>query len=191
METLEIDILGRSSLYILSLLLLVITSCGELSEYDSLQVKEALADSLLNTTESWNMNMVLVDEGTTLLKLRGSRSVTIKESTRNETRISGPVFIEIFKDTGELKSTVVCDSAFYLPDDATFEMFGNVLVTTEDGKKLSSSYLKWERKKDMVSTPEFVTFVSPPDSIAANGFIGNTELTSYILNEGGGTTVID
>lgn len=188
---LEIDILARNSFYIASFLLLISISCGDLSEYDSLQVKEVLGDSLLNTTESWNMDMILVDGGTTLLKLRGSKSITIKEATRNETRISGPVFIEIFKETGELKSTVVCDSAFYKPDDSIFEMFGNVIVNTADGKSLSSEYLKWDRKKDEVNTPEFVIFVSPPDSIAANGFIGNSDLTAYILNEGGGKTVID
>lgn len=34
-------------------------------------------------------------------------------------------------------------------------------------------------------------FYIPPDSIAANGFYGNSNLTNYTLNEGGGKVVIE
>ena len=83
------------------------------------------------------------------------------------------------------------DSAVYLSKTATFKLYGNVRVHTVDGKRLRSSYLQWERDIDKISTPEFVIFISPPDSIAANGFFGDTDLTKYTLNEGGGTVVIN
>ena len=79
----------------------------------------------------------------------------------------------------------------YRPDDEIFEMYHNVIVKTQEGRELRSDFLLWERKKDMVSTPEFVIFISPPDSIAAYGFYGNSDLTNYTLNEGGGQVVIE
>ena len=187
----ETGILERFSSLIGLIFFLVVLSCSNLSEYDNQQIREALADSILSTTESWDIDMNIIEDGIRILKLKGSYAFTIKQTDLHETRISGPVFINIFKENGELESTVTCDSALYKPDEAQFEMFGEVRVITEDGRKLSSEYLKWERKIDKVSTSEFVIFISPPDSIAANGFFGNTDLTNYTLNEGGGQVVID
>ncbi|MBO6524593.1 MAG: LPS export ABC transporter periplasmic protein LptC [Balneolaceae bacterium] len=187
----ETDILVRFSLLSGFIFSLFVLSCSNLSEYDNQQIKEALADSILSTTESWDVNMNIIEDGIRILNLKGDYAFTIKQTDLHETRISGPVSIKIFKENGQLKSTVTCDSALYKPDDAQFEMFGEVRVITEDGRKLRSEYLKWERKIDQVSTPEFVIFISPPDSIAANGFYGDTDLTNYTLNEGGGQVVID
>lgn len=187
----ETDILVPFKRYFLFIPLLGLIACSQLSEYDNQQIEQALADSLLSTTESWDVDMNLIENTTKILNLKGSYAFTIKKSDLHETRISGPVFIEIYNEDGSLESTISCDSSLYKPDEAIFEMFGEVRVLTEDGRKLRSEYLKWERNIDRVSTPEFVIFISPPDSIAANGFFGNTDLTNYTLNEGGGQVVLD
>ena len=175
----------------LSLLLLLANNCGELTEYENQQVQEALSDSLFTTTESWGINMEIMEEGKLKLKLTGSYAASIKNENQNITKISGPVYIEIFDEEGKPDTFVETDSAIHLPDKAAFEMFGNVRVDAPEGKKLRSEYLKWERERDRVSTPEFVIFISPPDSIAAEGFFGNSDLTNYTLNEGGGRAVIE
>lgn len=187
----ETGILGPFKPYFLIIPLLGLLACSNLSEYDNQQIKQALADSLLSTTESWDVNMNMIEGGSLILNLQGSHAFNIKNSEIHETRIKGPVKILIYKENSVLESTVTCDSAVYKPEDAIFEMFKNVQVTTEDGRKLRSEYLKWERNADKVSTPEFVIFISPPDSIAANGFFGDTDLTNYTLNEGGGQVVLD
>lgn len=187
----ETGILVPFRRYFFILPFLGILACSKLSEYDSKQIQQALADSLLSTTESWDVNMNLIEDGQLILNLNGEYAFTIKNSKLHETRIRGPVQIKIFEEDGTLESTVTCDSAIYKPDDAIFEMFGQVNVITKDGRKLRSEYLKWQRNQDKISTPEFVIFISPPDSIAANGFFGNTDLTSYTLNEGGGQVVLD
>lgn len=188
---LETGILVPFKRYLLILPLFGLLACSKLSEYDSKQIQQALADSLLSTTESWNIDMNLIEDGTLVLNLQGDYAFTIKNSTLHETRIQGPVQIKIFEENGKLESTVTCDSAIYKPDDAVFEMFGKVNVVTVDGRKLRSEYLKWQRNQDRVSTSQFVIFISPPDSIAANGFFGDTNLTNYTLNEGGGQVVLN
>jgi LPS export ABC transporter protein LptC len=170
---------------------LLTTSCGELTEFENKQVQEALSDSLFTTTESWGINMEVLENGKLKLKLSGSYAASIKDESRNMTKISGPVYIEIFDDEGQPDTFVNADSAVHKPVEAEFELFGNVRVDAPEGKKLRSKYLKWERQRDRVSTPEFVIFISPPDSIAAQGFFGNSDLTNYTLNEGGGRAVID
>lgn len=188
----ETGILAQLSiLYKLTFILILCTACTQLSEYDNQQVELALGDSLLNSTESWGFSMNIIENGKVRMNMEGSYSYNIQQSGENQTKIRGPVLIKIFDDTGKLESTVTSDSAFYEPERGRFEMFRNVEVITVDGKNLRSEYLLWERKLDRVSTPEFVIFISPPDSIAANGFFGNSNLTNYTLNEGGGKVVID
>lgn len=186
-----IAILERFNRIAYILIAVVAFSCDDLSEFDNQQVKLALADSLLNSTENWGFSMNLIEGNLIRMKMDASYSLNIQKNGNNESRISGPVVIQIFDIHGKLESTVECDSAFYEPDKSRFEMFYNVNVTTVDGKNLRSEYLLWERKIDEVSTPAFVIFISPPDSIAANGFKGNSDLTNYTLNEGGGKVVIE
>ncbi|MGN8225888.1 LPS export ABC transporter periplasmic protein LptC [Gracilimonas sp. BCB1] len=173
------------------LLLFLVLGCGELTDFENKQVQEALSDSLFTTTESWGINMEIMEDGKLTLKLSGTYAASIKNENQNITKISGPVYIEIFDEAGKPDTFVYTDSAVHLPDKSAFEMFGSVRVNAPEGKKLRSEYLKWERQKDRVSTPEFVIFISPPDSIAAEGFFGDSDLTNYTLNEGGGRAVID
>ncbi len=186
-----IDILVRIKSISFFLFAFIFFACNDLNEFDSKQVELALGDSLLNSTESWGFKMNMLEGGINRIKMSGSYSYNIQQDGENQTTISGPVLIEIFNESGELESTITCDSAFYEPDKGRFEMFRNVDVVTYDGKNLRSEYLLWERNFDKVSTPEFVIFISPPDSIAANGFYGNSDLTNYTLNEGGGKVVIE
>jgi len=49
---------------------MVMTACGELSEYENKQVEEALNDSLLSTTESWDINMEVLEDEMLKMTLR-------------------------------------------------------------------------------------------------------------------------
>ena len=189
---LETVILALSKLsWLLSLPFVLAVACSGLSEFEQQQVNQALADSLLKSTESWEFTMNLMEDQALKMSMTGSYSFNIQTEAENITYISGPVHIQIFNEEKELESEVFCDSAEYQPDIEVFEMFENVEVTTQDGRILRSQHLLWERRLDRVSTPEFVIFISPPDSIAAKGFRGNSDLTDYTLNEGGGQVVID
>lgn len=172
-------------------LLLLALGCGELSDYENQQVQEALSDSLFTTTESWNIDMEVLEQGHLKLRLKGSYATSTKNEHQNVTHISGPVYIEIFNEEGQIETIVDADSAVHRPNIMEFELFGNVEVQAKEEKILRSDYLKWEREKDRISTPEFVVFIAPPDSIAAKGFFGNSDLTNYTLNEGGGRTIIN
>lgn len=187
----ETVILARYSSYLLLIPAFFLFTCTELSEYDNQQIRRALGDSLLNSTKSWGIDMNLYEEQQLIMNLRGSEALSVKGPDRSETRISGPVSITIYAEDGSIRSEVYSDSALYLPENIVFEMFGDVAVKTNDGKKLYSEYLKWERISDRVSTDQFVTFISPPDSITAVGFFGNSNLTEYTLNEASGEVVID
>lgn len=168
-----------------------IVSCGELSEEQTEQVDEALQDSLTSTTESWEVDMNLIEEGATKIRLWGSYAATYTEDGDNETRIKGPVKIHVLDTTGTLETEVFSDRAVYQPEDAIFEFYGNVKVNTADDRHLQSEYLEWSQDDNSIQTPKFVVVMTPTDSIAGTGFEGNTDLTDYTIKEPKGRVVVD
>lgn len=168
-------------------LFLAWSQCTELSEYDNERIQEALGDSLITSSTTKQVDMDIIENGTLKLNLKSSRALTITRDRNKTTYLSGPVAIDIFK-SDTLDTEVAADSAIYLPKDAQFELFGNVVVHSMNGRFLYSDYLKWLREDDEVTTPGRVLIITQTDSIAATGFVGNTDLTNYTLTEVTGKT---
>lgn len=185
---LELHKTGRALIF--SLLITVsISSCGELSEEQSQQVDEALKDSLTSTTETWKMDMEIIEEGSKKVRLWGSYAATFAD--KKETRIKGPITIHVFDSTGAIETKVFSDRAVYQPKDAIFEFYGNVRVNTADDRHLRSEYLEWMQDDNSIRTPKFVIVMTPTDSIAGTGFEGNTNLTNYTIKEPKGRVIVD
>lgn len=183
--------LNRLALLITVFCTLAATGCTDLSEFENEQIENAFNDSLLTSTVSEQVRMEIIEEGLLKVRLKAQSTESVNNENRNLTRMSGPVYIEIFGDRGQREMQVESDSAINYPNRSEFELFGNVRVITTDGRRLYTDFLKWQRTEDRVSTPEFVTFIDPPDSISAEGFFGKTDLTEYTLNKGGGKAIIE
>jgi len=183
----------KNFLLILSLLSMVaLSSCTELSDYEHQQVKEALQDSLLSATESWDINMNIIESGNKVINLTGTHAKSYTVDKKRETHIAGPVKIKVFDDsTGSVKTHVTCNRAIYRSEDEEFELFGDVYVKNRGGRTLRSEYLKWNRDKNKVSTPDFVRITTPSDSISGKGFNGTVDLTEYKIKKITGQVTIE
>lgn len=190
-----IDILEpHNTLYTLLISLLItgaLSSCGELSEEQAKQIDQALKDSLTSTTETWNVDMEIIEDGLTKIRLMGSYAATYNTEEVNETRIKGPVTIQVFDSSGTIKTRALSDRAVYKAEEAIFELYGNVRINTEDNRHLESEYLKWKQNKEMINTPKFVIITTPTDSIAGTGFEGTTDLTNYSIKEPKGRVIVN
>ena len=173
------------------------TNCTELSEYDRTQIKEALDDSLLSTTQSTGVYTEFLEDGYLKIVLRADESETLSESGLSETKFKGNVSVVIHDSTGNVTTTAFSNRAKYVTESSStfFEFFGDVTVYTKGDRRLSSEYLKWNRNKDRISTPEFIIIVTPTDSLSGRGFEGNTDLSEYTITGGGddvgGRVIID
>jgi LPS export ABC transporter protein LptC len=164
--------------------------CNDLSDFDKQQINKALADSLLDVTESWGVSMRLMEEETLKAKIKGSKATTYNDSDRKETLIEGPVHISVLDSTGMVTTTVKCDRAVYFSTTSSFEFMGDVRVHTHDDRKMRSVFLKWTRSDNKISTDKFVTIITPTDSLTGTGFKGTTDLEEYtILSPSGNVTV--
>ncbi len=167
------------------------TSCGELDQDETMNVNRALSDSLLSTTETWNLDMQIIEDGQKKVRLQGSYAASYNNDEVNETRIRGPITIHVFDSTAAIKTWVDSDSAIYRAEDSQFELFGDVRVRTRDKNHLESEYLKWNEADNKISTPQFVIVTSPEDSIAGTGFTGTTDLKNYVIREPSGESVFN
>lgn len=168
-----------------------IASCGDLNQDEAQQVNEALQDSLTSTTETWNLDMEIMEEGLKKIRLTGSYAASYNTEEANETRISGPVHVNVYDSTVSIKTWVDADSAIYRAESSEFELFGDVRVRTRDERRLQSEYLKWEQSKNRISTPRFVIITTPSDSIAGTGFTGESDLSSYTIKQPSGQVSLD
>lgn len=181
----------KALLFSLGITFVAVVSCSELSQDDTRKVNEALNDSLISSTETWDLDMTLIEEGLKKVRVRGSYAATYNLPELKETQIKGPVFIEVYDSTGAVKTEVTSDRAIYRAEDAEFELFGNVQVDTRDNRHLESEYLKWVQSDNYLSTPQFVIITTPQDSLAGTGFTGTTDLSSYTIKEPKGRVTVD
>ncbi len=184
----------HNTIYALLISLLItgaLSSCGDLSEEQSKKIDEALQDSLTSTTETWDVDMTITEDGLKKLRLMGSYAATYNTKDRNETRIKGPITIHLFDSSGTVKTRAYSDRAVYKTEDAIFELYGNVRVNTRDNRHLESEYLEWKQNENTINTPKFVVITTPTDSIAGTGFQGTTDLTNYSIKNPTGRIIVD
>ena len=160
-----------------------LSSCGELSESQTKRVSEALNDTLLSSTESWDIDMELMEEGQKKVRIQGTYAATYSMEAMNETRITGPVYVQVYDSTGSVETRVTSNRAVYLSRERVFKLFGDVHVRTNTDRRLRSEFLRWNSDSNRVSTPQFVIITTPSDSIAGNGFEGTTDLSEYTIRE--------
>ncbi len=178
-------------IFLCLLILVSISSCGDLSQEESQQVDEALKDSLTSSTETWDLDMEIMEDGQKKIRLWGSYAATYSTNNKNETRIKGPVTVHVFDSVGTVKTKVFSNRAVYKPEDAIFELFGDVQLETRDNRHLDSEYLEWNQSTNNIHTPKFVIIKTPTDSIAGTGFQGGTDLVDYTIKEPKGRVVVD
>lgn len=172
--------------------LLAISGCSDdLSPSESKEVNKALRDSLLSVTETWDPDLTLLEKGQKLIHLQGSYAASYDTDQLQETRIKGPVHLQVFDSLGHVTTRVSSNRAVYKRENIVFEFFGNVMVNTRDNRHLESEYLKWDRENQSISSDQFVIITTPTDSIAGKGFEGTPDLSEYTIRQVSGQVQIE
>lgn len=170
---------------------LLFSSCTELSEYDSQQVQAALNDSLLSTTESWDVEMTMLRDANTRMIIEGTHATQYQSEENKRTVIDGPVYIQLFDTLGNLETEAWSKKAIYHETDREFELMDSVRVQTVTDRSLYSEYLKYMQESEKISSPQFVIIITPNDSISGHGFTGQTDLSTYTIEEPRGRLIVD
>ena len=170
---------------------LLMGACTGLSDYDSEQIKATMNDSLIVTTESWDVEMVLMQHGRARILIEGSYAISYQSKNRKETHIDGPVYVQLFDTLGAVETEAWSKRAIYLEAKSEFELYDSVRVLTNTERELYTEFLVWSQNTDRITSPRFVTIITPTDSIAGRGFESGTDLADYVIEEISGRMLVD
>lgn len=165
------------------LVTLFIVSCSDLSEREKKRVNTALSDSLTNKTESWDVNMNLIESGKVRVNLSAPYSSTVQLDQGTESHFKGPVDIAVFDTSGHKITSIKCQKAIFRTREKVFEFFNNVVVKTDEKRTLRTEYLKWLQDSHNIQTNDYVTITTPADSIAGYGLKGTDDLKTYSITK--------
>lgn len=178
-------------LLLILLIFCTAAGCTDLSEYDNEQVRSSLNDSLITTTESWDVEMMLMKDGNARIFIEGNRAVSYQSPEKKQTNIDGPVYVQLFDTSGSVETEAWSGRAVYLDSTSEFELYDSVRVQTATNRELYSDYLLWSQETDRITSPRFVTIITPTDSISGRGFDGLTDLSSYTITDPRGRVIVE
>ncbi len=96
--------------------------------------------------------------------------------------------IDILDSLGNVSTHVVGDSGFIRETKGQVNIFGNVVVTTDDSTVLETEYLWWDSNTDRIKTDAFVRITSGDDVITGWGLDADNRLKDFkILSQVSGT----
>ena len=141
-------------LWLAAALFLLASSCGGGKRDVVAEVQQAAdtADELLI-----GMSFYLTDQGVRQAYLEADTAFVYENEGRTELK---RVHLTFYTKTGEQSGILTSDEGTYRGRQGTMEARGNVVVVQPDGGRLSTSILRFDQMKNLVSTDQHYTYVN-------------------------------
>lgn len=102
----------------------------------------------------------------------------LKFST-NDSTMAYHVDADSFDSLGNVKTQVSGDSAIIRETDGFLMIFGNVIVISDDGRRLETDYLNWNSQTDRIYTDAFVRITTPEETVRGWGMEADQQIRRY------------
>ncbi len=128
-----------------------------------------------------NTHSILTDRGVQRGEMFADTVFVFEDNTRFEMRKVRVTFNTV---TGTKDGVMSADRGRYSVGQQTLEGFGNVVIVSNDGKRLSSPQLKYMQGLNEVSSDTSFTLVRPGQTVAGVGFRSDPQLTHFNIKKG-------
>ncbi len=91
------------------------------------------------------------------------------------------VTVLLYDAAGDSSATLTSERVLYFDQEDRFEARGNVVVVTQEGKRLESEHLIWNEADHKVRTPGFVRIIQPNERVQGYGLVADENLETYQL----------
>lgn len=91
------------------------------------------------------------------------------------------VRVYLFDEKGDSSATVTADSLVFQDQKGLLDAYQNVVVVTEDDKRLETEHLTWSRDDRKIRTKRFVRIRTPSEVVQGNGLVAEEDLDTYQL----------
>lgn len=147
-------------------------------------------DSLRSNAPSqitWDAEFVMNEEGQRRAAIRADRmeqyrtddsTYSIWRAMTDTSRVRSYVFEE-----GDSSATITADSVVYFNQEGRYEAYGNVIVVTNEGRRLESEHLTWNQFDRKIRTRRFVHITTPSEDVRGNGLVADEDLETYQIGQ--------
>ncbi|HEV7990840.1 MAG TPA: LPS export ABC transporter periplasmic protein LptC [Gemmatimonadaceae bacterium] len=172
----------RRALVIATTLLVAAAACQEKGTAPPVQHGRTMADSAEQVL--LNVRMLLTDHGVQRGEMFADTGYVFDDNTRFEFRKVRATFNTT---TGTKDGVMSGDRGRYSTREQILEGFGNVVIITTEGKRLTSPHIRYSQGLNEVSSDTNFTLVEPGRNLSGIGFKADPQLTRIqVLRAGQG-----
>jgi len=132
-------------------------------------VKPDTADQTL-----FGVRVVMSDHGVQRSLLQSDTAFTYDDNTRFELRTVRSTF---YTETGVKNATLTSRQGTYNVRSGNMEARGNVIVISEDGRRLETPQLRYDPGRNEISGDSAFVLTRPEDVVSGIGFVTDPDLT--------------
>lgn len=157
-----------------------LAACRDTASAPRAPARASLADSAEQVM--LNVRALLTDKGVQRGEMFADSAYVFDENTRFELRKVRATFNTA---TGLKDGAMSADRGRYNLRQQLLEGFGNVVITTNAGKRLTSPQLRYNQAINQVSSDTSFTMVEPGRTLSGIGFRADPQLTHVNILRGG------
>jgi LPS export ABC transporter protein LptC len=161
-----------SRLVVLFSLALLLWGCSQktMSEADS---SDAVDSVLVPDSEVIGATIYLYDRHEVTSEIRAD---LIRRFEAIDSTMGYVLDIDLYDSLGRISSNLVGDSGVIREASNELEVFGQVVVVTEDGSRLETDYLRWDPKIGKIQSDAYVKFTRGEDIMTGWGMEADPDL---------------
>jgi len=159
---------------LLAVAVIAITGCSEQGSAPPVKTRVSLADSAEQVMQ--NIRALLTNEGVQRGELFADSAYIFDDNTRFELRKVRATFNTV---TGVKDGTMRSDRGRYNLRQQVLEGFGNVVITTNEGRRLTSPQIRYNQATNEVSSDTTFTLVEPGKTVSGIGFKADPQLNHF------------
>ena len=173
-------ILSASLLFILAAMILII-SCDEGTKVQSTDSGDSTAVAIVRPDQQIRNARISLYDGAR--KTTDVRADYIEKFEKNDSTLAWNLKVDFFDTTGHVISDLVADSGVVREKVNFMEVFGHVVVTTEDSATLYTDQLKHNTRDDKIETDKFVRIIQHGDTIQGYGLEADRQLKNIKIKK--------
>ena len=152
--------------------LLTVVACNEQGATPPVKARQTMADSAEQVM--LGVRVLLADHGIQRGEMFADTAYVFDDQTRYELRKVRATFNT---STGTKDGVMSADRGRYNMREQVLEGFGNVVIVTTEGRRLSSPHIKYLQAVNEVSSDTTFTLVEPGRNVSGIGFNADPQLT--------------
>ena len=135
---------------------------------------------------SWEARFAMTEGGRPRATIKASRmeqyrtadsSYSVWRSMNDTARVR----VYLFDQEGDSSATVTADSLVFQDQKGLLDAYQNVVVVTEDNKRLETEHLIWSQADRNIRTKRFVRIRTPSEVVQGTGLVAEEDLDTYQL----------